>query len=167
MQVVHAGQHKYILLELDGNVLMDVARQAGFQCRIEEFKRALAMDLSAPGRKAPLLLFDAADPGNLGWFSRCQFYVDGQTGAVLQTPLVLANCTDRSGKLLRDAVRIQVLKELPASFRLPGRQPVTEQMVYALVYNFLHALLNVGVGVCGGPVVKPLAGRTESAGPRN
>ncbi len=167
MQLVHAGQHKYILLELDSNILMDVARQAGFQCQIEELKRALAMDLSAPGRKAPLLLFDAADPGNLGWFSRCQFYVDGQTGSVLQTPLMLANCTDRSGRLLRDAVRVQVLKELPASFRLPGRQPVTEQMVYALLYNFLHALLNVGVGVCGGPVVKPLAGRTESAGPRN
>jgi len=167
MQVVQAGPHKYLLLELDSNTLADVARQAGFQCQIEELKRALALDLAAPGRKAPLLLFDAADPGNLGWFSRCQFYVDGQTGAVLQTPLMVANRTDRSGRLLRDAVRVQVLKELPAGFRLPGRQPVTEQMVYALVYNFLHALLNVGVGVCGGPVVKPLAGRTESAGPRN
>lgn len=167
MQVVHAGRDKYILLELDGNVLLDVARQAGFQCQVEDLKRALAMELSALGRKAPLLLFDAADPGNLGWFSRCQFYVDGQTGAVLQTPLILGNRTDRSGRLLRNAVRVQVLKELPVKFRLPGRQPVTEQMVYALVYNFLHALLNVGVGVCGGPVVKPLAGRTEAAGPRN
>jgi hypothetical protein len=166
MQVVHAGQHKYILLELDGNVLADVARQAGFQCRIEDLKRALALDLSAPGRKAPLLLFDAADPGNLGWFSRCQFYVDGQTGTVLQTPLLIGNSTDRWGRPARDAVRVQVLKELPVSFRLPGRQPVSEQMVYALVYNFLHALLNVGVGVCGGPVVKPLAGRSENAGPR-
>lgn len=167
MQVVQAGQHKYIQLELDTNVLTDVARQAGFQCQIEDGKRAVAMDLSAPGRKAPLLLFDAADPGNLGWFSRCQFYVDGQTGAVLQTPLLIGNRTDRQGRLLRDSVRVQVLKELPVTFRLPGRQPVTEQMVYALVYNFLHALLNVGVGVCGGPVVKPLAGRTETAGPRN
>ncbi|MGB9604833.1 MAG: hypothetical protein ACP5U2_08125 [Bryobacteraceae bacterium] len=162
MQVVQAGQHKYIWLELDPNVLADVARQAGFQCQVEELKRALAMSLSTPGRKAPLLLFDASDPGNLGWFSRCQFYVDGQTGQVLQTPLVIGNCRDRNGYLLRDAVRLQVMKELPVSFRLPRHQPVTEQMVYALVYNFLHALLNVGVGVCGGPVVKPLAGRTES-----
>lgn len=162
MQVVQAGQHKYIWLELDCNVLADVARQAGFQCQVEDLKRTLALSLSTPGRKAPLLLFDASDPANLGWFSRCQFYVDGQTGTVLQTPLLVANCRDRTGRLLRDALRLQVLKELPVNFRLPGRQPVTEQTVYALVYNFLHALLNVGVGVCGGPVVKPLAGRTES-----
>jgi hypothetical protein len=50
---------------------------------------------------------------------------------------------------------------------MPGRQPVTEQALYAVLYNFLHALLEVGVGVCGGPVVKPLAGRTETIGPKN
>jgi len=167
MQVVSAGQHKFIWLELDPNILAEVARQAGFQCQqVEVLKRAVAMVLSAPGRKSPLLLFDAADPGNLGWFSRCQFYVDGNTGAVLQTPLLLANQRDGSGYLLRDALRLQVLKELPVHFRLPGRQPVTEQTVYALLYNFLHALLNVGVAVCGGPVVKALAGRGEGV-PRN
>lgn len=166
MQVVSAGPHKYIWLELDPNILAEVARQAGFQCQVEVSKRALALALAAPGRKAPLLLFDAADPANLGWFSRCQFYVDGQTGVVLQTPFVLGNQRDQSGAVLRDAVRLQVLKELPVHFRLPGRQPVTEQTVYALVYNFLQALLNVGVAVCGGPVVKPLAGRTEGI-PRN
>ena len=40
-------------------------------------------------------------------------------------------------------------------------------MVYAVVYNFLNALLNTGVGVCGGSIVKPLAGRTEHVGSRN
>jgi hypothetical protein len=40
-------------------------------------------------------------------------------------------------------------------------------MVYAVLYNLLNALLNTGVGVCGGPIVKPLAGRTESIGTRN
>ncbi len=167
MQVLHAGEHKYILLELETNMVLDVTRQAGFECEIEDRKRTFELDLTAAGRTAPLLLFDAADPGNLGWFSRCQFYVDGQTGTVLQTPLRVANRADHSGRLLRDSVRVQIVKELPASFRLPGRQPVTEQMVYALLYNFLNALQNVGVGVCGGPVVKPLAGRSESAGPRN
>jgi len=39
--------------------------------------------------------------------------------------------------------------------------------VYAVLYNFLNALLNTGVGVCGGDVVKPLAGRTEPPGNRN
>ena len=111
--------------------------------------------------------FDAADPGNLGWFSRCQFYVDGRTGAVLQTPICVANQRDRSGRALPHAIRIQITKELPTSFRLPGKQPVTEQMVYAVLYNLLNALMNTGVGVCGGAVVKPLAGRTESIGVRN
>jgi hypothetical protein len=48
-----------------------------------------------------------------------------------------------------------------------GKQPVTEQMVYAVLFNFLNALAKTGVGVCGGPVVHPLAGRTEDAGSRN
>jgi hypothetical protein len=50
---------------------------------------------------------------------------------------------------------------------LPGKQPVTEQMVYAVLYNLLNALLNTGVGVCGGSVIKPLAGRTEPHGSKN
>jgi hypothetical protein len=40
-------------------------------------------------------------------------------------------------------------------------------MVYAVLYNLLNALLNSGVGVCGGGVVKPLAGRSEGIGTRN
>ena len=91
----------------------------------------MQLDLSTPGRGAPLLLFDAADPANLGWFSRCQFYVDGTSGSVLQTPLSLANQRDKTGRALPHAVRLQIAKELPGTFRMPGRQPVTEQMVYA------------------------------------
>ncbi|MGH8336517.1 MAG: hypothetical protein ACRETL_06820, partial [Gammaproteobacteria bacterium] len=103
----------------------------------------------------------------LGWFSRCQFYVDGGSGAVLQTPISVANQRDRGGHLLPHSVRLQISKELPASFRLPGKQAVTEQVVYNVLYNLLNALLNTGVGVCGGSVVKPLAGRTETHGARN
>ena len=33
--------------------------------------------------------------------------------------------------------------------------------------NFLQDLTKGGVAVCGGPVVQPLAGRTENIGPRN
>ena len=33
--------------------------------------------------------------------------------------------------------------------------------------NFLHALMQTGVAVCGGTVVQPLTGRTEAIGPRN
>jgi len=167
MQVVHAGDHKLILLELDPEFVANIARQAGFDLKMDEDARTVCLDLWANGRSAPLLLFDAADPGNLGWFSRCQFYVDGATGAVLQTPLSVAIQRDSSGKAISNALRLQIRKELPASFRLPGKQPVTEQMVYAVVYNFLNALLNTGVGVCGGSVVKPLAGRTEHVGARN
>src|SRR5437764_8017927 len=167
MQVLQAGEHKFLLLELETEFVINIARQAGFEPRIEDSARILALDLLAPNRQAPLLLFDAADPGNLGWFSRCQFYVDGRTGAVLQTPICVANQRDRSGRALPHAIRIQIAKELPTSFRLPGKQPVTEQMVYAVLYNLLNALMNTGVGVCGGVVVKPLAGRSESIGVRN
>jgi len=167
MQVVTAGEHKFLLLELDPDLVTSIAKEAGFEYRLEDNKRSLCLNLLAAGRQAPLLLFDAAVPGNLGWFSRCQFYVDGKNGMVLQTPILLANQKDRAGRALPHAIRLQIAKELPASFRLPGKQPVTEETVYAVFYNLLNALLNTGVGVCGGSIVKPLAGRTESIGTRN
>jgi hypothetical protein len=86
---------------------------------------------------------------------------------VLQTPILIANQKDRSGHVMPNSIRLQIAKELPTSFRLPGKQAVSERMVYAVLFNLLNALLNSGVGVCGGPVVKPLAGRTESIGVRN
>ncbi len=167
MQVLEAGVNKYLMLELDPEFVGNIAKQAGFEFKIDDRQRVLSMDLSATERQAPLLLFDAADPGNLGWFSRCQFYVDGTSGSVLQTPLSVANQRDRSGRVLPHALRVQITKELPGSFRMPGRQPVSEQVIYAVFYNLLNALLNTGVGVCGGPIVRPLAGRTETVGPRN
>lgn len=167
MQVLQAGNHKLLLLELDREFLENIARQAGFEFRIEDTERNVVLDLNAAQRQAPLLLFDAADPGNLGWFSRCQFYVDGASGAVLQTPISLANQRDRAGRPMPHAIRVQITKELPVTFRLPGKTPVTEQTVYAVFYNLLNALLNTGVGVCGGPVIKPLAGRTDSLGKKN
>jgi hypothetical protein len=167
MQVAQAGQQKIIVLELEPEVLSGIAKQAGFDCTLEDGARTVALELTAHSRQSPLLLFDAADPGNLGWFSRCQFYVDGQTGQVLQTPISVANRRDRGGHTLSDSLRVQFSKELPISFRLPGKNPVTEQTVYAVFLSFLNALLNTGVGICGGPVVKPLAGRTEIPGSRN
>jgi hypothetical protein len=162
MQVLQAGQHKFIFLELDNEIITNVAKQAGFEIRIRDSARSVSAELTALGRQAPLLLFDAAEPSNLGWFSRCQFYVDGRTGAVMQTPLALANQLDRSGKPHSHAIRLTITKELPASYRLPGKQPLTEQVIYALLYNFLNALTKSGgVAVCGGAVVKPLTGRTE------
>jgi hypothetical protein len=60
-------------------------------------------------------------------------------------------------------VVVQINKELPPTFRMPGKQPVTEQIVYSVLYNFLQALTNVGVGVCGNGIVRPLAGRLEGS----
>ncbi len=167
MQVLQAGRHKLLLLELDTEFIENIARQAGFEFKLSDQDRCMVLDLNAEGRQAPLLLFDAADPANLGWFSRCQFYVDGISGAVLQTPIQVANQKDRNGRTLPNAVRIQINKELPVTFRLPNKAPVTEQTIYGVLYNFLNALLNTGVGVCGGNVVKPLAGRTEPQATRN
>jgi hypothetical protein len=167
MQVLQAGRHKLLLLELDTEFVENIARQAGFEFKLSDQDRCMVLDLSAEGRQTPLLLFDAADPANLGWFSRCQFYVDGISGAVLQTPIQLANQKDRNGRALPNSVRVQINKELPVTFRMPNKAPVTEQTIYAVLYNFLNALLNTGVGVCGGNVVKALAGRTEPQATRN
>ena len=165
MQFLRAGEQQLILLELDREVVAGLVRQSGFECEMEEDNRSLTLEL-IPTSKEPLLLFDAADPANLGWFSRCQFYVDGRTGAVLQTPLSIANCRDENGHL-KQALRISITKELPAGFHMPGQQTVNEQVVYALLYNVLTALRNTGVAVCGGPVVVPLSGRTERTGARH
>src|ERR1051325_2205050 len=167
MQVLQAGLHKLIYLELQPDMVTSIARQAGFETKAKDTNRVLTLELSARDRQSPLLLFDAADPANLGWFSRCQFYVEGRSGAVMQTPLVLANKRDRGGKAHRNSVRIGISKELPASFRLPGKQPLTEQSFYALLFTFLTALIKTGVAVCGNGAVEPLAGRTETIGSRN
>jgi hypothetical protein len=167
MQVLQAGQHKLIYMELQPEMVTNIAKQAGFETKAKDGQRSIQLDLTVPGRQAPLLLFDAADPANLGWFSRCQFYVDGRSGSVMQTPITLANRRDRSGHAHRNSVRLTIAKELPTSFRLPGKQPLTEQVLYALLFNFLNALMKTGVAVCGTGAVTPLAGRTESIGPRN
>ena len=167
MQVLQAGQHKLIYLELQPEMVASIARQAGFETKAKDSQRTIQLDLSAPVRQGPLLLFDAADPSNLGWFSRCQFYVDGRTGAVMQTPMTLSNKRDRSGKAQLNSVKLSICKELPANFRLPGNQPLTEQVFYHLFLNFLNALVKNGVAVCGNGSIQPLAGRTETVGSRN
>jgi hypothetical protein len=167
MQVLQAGQHKFIYLELQAAMVASIARQAGFETKARDSPRTIQLDLSAPASQGPLLLFDAADPANLGWFSRCQFYVDGRTGSIMQTPMTLANKRDRGGKAHPNAVRLTISKELPATFRLPGNQPLTEQVFYHLFLNFLHALMKNGVAVCGAGSIQPLAGRTETVGSRN
>src|SRR5439155_11945607 len=134
MQVLQAGQHKLIYLELQPEMVTNIARQAGFDTKARDGQRSIHLDLTTSGREGPLLLFDAADPANLGWFSRCQFYVDGRSGAVMQTPMTMANKFDRGGKPQRNAVRLSISKELPASYRLPGKQPLTEQVLYALLF---------------------------------
>ena len=117
MQVMQAGAHKLLLLELDPEFVTNIAKQAGFEFRVSESTRQLTLELTANERQAPLLLFDAADPGNLGWFSRCQFYVDGRTGGVLQTPISVANQKDRGGNVVPNALRLQIAKEIPAEFQ--------------------------------------------------
>lgn len=167
MQVLQAGNRQLILLELDPELISGIAKQAGFAAKVTDSGRGWVLELLAEGREGPLLLFDAADPANLGWFSRCQFYVDGNTGAVLQSPFIVANSAGRDGRPVPNAIRLQIAKELPVGFRLPGRQQVTDELVYAVLASFFVALTQNGVAICGGPVVKPLAGRTEGVAGRN
>lgn len=161
MQVLQAGAHKLLYLDLEPDAIQSICRQLGLDCTVEDSKRAVIFDANASGRQAPLLLFDARDPGNLGWFARCQFYIDSQTGNVLQTPISVAHQRDNRGAVHPTALRLRVAKELPTSFRMPGHQPVNEQVVYEILYKFLNAVLNSGVAVCGNSLVKPLAGRGE------
>ena len=85
----------------------------------------------------------------------------------MQTPMTVANKRDRAGRMIHNGLRLRIAKELPSTFRLPGKQPLTEPVFYALLQNFLHALMQTGVAVCGGVTVQPLTGRTEVIGPRN
>ena len=162
MQVVQAGSQKLLCLELENDVIEQMAQQLSLECRLEDDARSLTLHLSAPNRQTPLLLFDAADPANLGWFSRCQFYVDGQTANVLQTPFSIGNVRDNRGHVQPTALRLKVSKELPENFRLPGNNAINEQNVYAILFNFLNALLTTGVAVCGTTLVRPLAGRGDA-----
>src|SRR5438445_11572420 len=123
MQVLQAGPHKLILLELDLDLVINIARQAGFEVKSEDTARSLVLDLNAPGRQAPLLLFDAADQANLGWFSRCQFYVEGRTGVIMQTPITIANQRDRGGRAIPDAVACASPKSCRPAFICPESSP--------------------------------------------
>jgi len=157
MRIVQAGDQQLLSLEPEREVLEDLVSQAGFNCKIEESDRQVVLEVSPASPSDPILLFDAVQPANLGWFSRCQFYVDGFSGAVLQTPLRIANCRDAKGKPLH-RLRIAVSTELPTSYRVPGHDQVSEQIVYTVLYNLLVALRETGVAVCGGTGVEPLAG---------
>ena len=135
MRFLQAGDQDLIALEPEHEVVRNIASEAGYQCTIQEEERQLVVQVKPRSAKASIRLFDASDPANLGWFSQCQFYVDGLSGSVLQTPLALANCRDGQGRLL-PMLRISVSKEMPASFRLPGRRPVNEQLVLRTVPYF-------------------------------
>ena len=163
MQVLQAGGRHLVRLELDADLLRQAAEEAGFVCQAETGERSIVLDLVAEDREGPLLLFDGADPGNTGWFARCQFYVDARSGTVMQTPMVLANLRDATGRPNPRAVRIQILTELPLHARLPGRQPVTEKALLAVFVALLRGLVQNGVAVCGRGSLQPLAGRTELA----
>jgi len=163
MQVLQAGGRHLVRLELDADLLRQAAEEAGFVCQAETRERSIVLDLVAEDREGPLLLFDGADPGNTGWFARCQFYVDARSGTVMQTPMVLANLRDATGRPNPRAVRIQILTELPLHARLPGRQPVTEKALLAVFVALLRGLVQNGVAVCGRGSLQPLAGRTELA----
>ena len=56
MQVLQAGQHKFIYLELQPEMVAGIARQAGFETRVKESRRSIHLDLSAPVSEGPLLV---------------------------------------------------------------------------------------------------------------
>lgn len=157
MRYVQAGEQQLLVLEPEHDTLRQLVQQAGFTANITKEARRVTIEVSALEPSGPLLLFDAGDPANLGWFSRCQFYVDSISGVVLQTPLVISNCYNGS-EVDRERLQISMATEVPAGFRLAGRKSLSEQVVYALLFNLLTALRETGVALCGGTGLKPLAG---------
>jgi hypothetical protein len=165
MRFLQAGNQKLVALEPEHEIVEDLVSQAGFKCKLEEDDRQLVIELKPASAASTIRLFEAADAANREWFSDCQFYVDAFSGAVLQTPLTIANCHNSQGRLL-PKLRVAISKELPAAFRLPGRQSVSEQVVYALLYNFLVALKESGVAICGRGGIQPLAGGQSTVVPK-
>src|SRR3954453_14642811 len=56
MQVLQAGPHKLIYLELQPEMVTNIAKQAGFEAKTKDGPRTMQIDLSRTGQ-APLLLF--------------------------------------------------------------------------------------------------------------
>lgn len=157
MRFLQAGEQQLVALDPDGEIIQQLVEQAGFTCKITSQERRVILELRVKDSQEPLLLFDALDPANLGWFSRCQFYVDGNSGVVLQTPFLLANFYDGDTPA-RDCLLLALSTELPAEFRLPGKRSLSEQVVYTLLYNLLSALRDSGVAICGRHGIRPLSG---------
>ena len=162
VRFLQAGEQKLVALEPDQDVVRNVVQQAGFEAEIRQSEKRLVLEVSPSEPGDPILLFDATDPANLGWFSRCQFYVDGLSGIVLQTPIVISN-SRRQGVVQSDRLLVSLSTELPVGFQLPGRQNLSEQVVYALLYNLLTALRENGVAICGTGSIEPLAGGPKRA----
>lgn len=162
MRYVQAGEQQLVVLEPEHDTLRQLVQQAGFTANITKEARRVTIEVSALESSGPLLLFDAGDPANLGWFSRCQFYVDSLSGVVLQTPLVISNCHSGS-EVDRERLRISMATEVPAGFRLAGKKSLSEQVVYALLFNLLTALRDTGVALCGSAGLQPLAGAARRA----
>ena len=70
MQVLEAGPNKYLLLELDPESIVSIARQAGFDVKVDDQSRVVSLELAAQDRQAPLLSFCLMQPtrGILGGF---------------------------------------------------------------------------------------------------
>ncbi len=164
MRYVQAGEQQLVVLEPEHDTLRQLVQQVGFSANITKEARRVTIEVSALEPSGPLLLFDAGDPANLGWFSRCQFYVDSLSGVVLQTPLVISNCHSGS-EVDRERLRISMATEVPAGFRLAGKKSLSEQVVYALLFNLLTALRDTGVALCGSAGLQPLAGAARRARP--
>ena len=54
MQVLQAGTHKFIYLELQPDMVTSIAKQAGFETRAKDGPRVLQVDLIAKDRQKRL-----------------------------------------------------------------------------------------------------------------
>jgi len=112
------GAAQVIYLELQPEMVASIARQAGFETQGQGFAaHRIHLDLSAPVRQAAFAALRCGRSGQSRLVSPLPVYVARAHGAIMQTPMTLANkARTRGGKAQFHAVRLTICKKLPASF---------------------------------------------------
>ena len=134
MQVFNAGQHKLLLLELDTEFISNIAKQAGFEFKLEEGAAKLDARTHRP-RQAGSAAAVRCGRSRQPWLVLAMPILRRRKHRRRPPDAHLASPTKRIGAGGRcpTVIRLQIAKEIPANFRLPGKQPVNEQMLYAVL----------------------------------
>ena len=156
MQVLQAGPHKLLLLETDREFMSEkVARQAGFEFRYEEESRRVLLDLNAetPPKPPCCCSTPPIPPTSAGFRAASSMWMALAARCCETHPSSSPTSATAAAVRCPTTIRLQIQQGAAGeSFRRsPTRRPSPSETVYSVLFNFLNALLNTGVGVCGAP----------------